>query len=481
MTAPVSAALLEALAFLRAPRSRRPGADQRLPEGVLQLIRIAAGEDEASEAAQAATHESPATLREAAIFYIQQVFFAPGSNSYRVLGVDPDASDERLREHYRWLARWLHPDRNPDEWEAVFAERVNNAWQDLRTSERRTRYQPVLEEVVEWSPVVTPPPPVHVFEQFEEPVAEPARKRDLRWLPSAVVAGLGAVAIALVVLFYSSQRPPIPETQVASVPSEPGELPRPAPPPERTPAPAPAVEAPTDVPAAAVMEPAAMPQPAPPAQPPVRPVAQPAAVAVVEPATPQRATEARKLVPVPPAPAPKPPKFAAAPSVKPTRTAPPPVAVAVVETSRPQARELVPAAALVPQAVEVATSAEPKPGSRDANRLLGQLSRAYEDGDVQGMRALFATDAQGPAGNLDSILADYRRVFSDSSARSLAMRDVSWFVSGETFTIVATFEASVTSGRAGRVRKTRGDLRLDLRRGGDRWQIFRMQHGDRPG
>jgi hypothetical protein len=229
------------------------------------------------------------------------------------------------------------------------------------------------------------------------------------------------------------------------------------------------------------MEPAAMPQPAPPAQPPVRPVAQPAAVAVVEPAAPQRATEARKLVPVPPAPAPKPPKFAAAPSVKPTRTAPPPVAVAVVETSRPQARELVPAAALVPQAVEVATSAEPKPGSRDANRLLGQLSRAYEDGDVQGMRALFATDAQGPAGNLDSILADYRRVFSDSSARSLAMRDVSWFVSGETFTIVATFEASVTSGRAGRVRKTRGDLRLDLRRGGDRWQIFRMQHGDRPG
>ena len=118
---------------------------------------------------------------------------------------------------------------------------------------------------------------------------------------------------------------------------------------------------------------------------------------------------------------------------------------------------------------------------RDANRLLGQLSRAYEDGDLQGMRALFAEDAQGPTGGLNSILAEYRRVFDDSSERSLAMRDVSWFVSGDTFTIVATFEANVTGGRAGRSRKTRGDLRLDLRREGDHWQIYRMQHGERPG
>jgi hypothetical protein len=97
------------------------------------------------------------------------------------------------------------------------------------------------------------------------------------------------------------------------------------------------------------------------------------------------------------------------------------------------------------------------------------------------MRALFAPDARGPAGGLDAILADYRRVFSDSRERSLSVRDVSWFVSGETFTIVASFEASLTSGRAGRVRRTRGDLRLDLRREGDQWQIYRMQHGERRG
>jgi hypothetical protein len=132
-------------------------------------------------------------------------------------------------------------------------------------------------------------------------------------------------------------------------------------------------------------------------------------------------------------------------------------------------------------AAEPPPRAGQKPDAHEANRLLGQFSRAYEDGDIQGMRALFASDARGPAGGLEAILADYRRVFSDSRERSLSVRDVNWFVSGETFTIVASFEATVTSGRAGRVSRTRGDLRLDLRREGDRWHIFRMQHDERRG
>jgi len=170
---------------------------------------------------------------------------------------------------------------------------------------------------------------------------------------------------------------------------------------------------------------------------------------------------------------------------KPSRHAKPTAAaVAIAAADIAQAAPSEPArnaGAPVPEPVQPARVEPPKPSSRDANRLLGQLSRAYEDGDVQGMRALFASDASGPAGGREAILAEYRRVFASSSERSLSMRDVSWFTSGETFTIVATFEASVTEGRAGRVRKTRGDLRLDLRREGDHWEIFRMQHGERPG
>jgi ketosteroid isomerase-like protein len=120
-------------------------------------------------------------------------------------------------------------------------------------------------------------------------------------------------------------------------------------------------------------------------------------------------------------------------------------------------------------------------GARDANRVLGSLSHAYEDGDLQRMRTLFAEDAHGPRGGLDSILAEYNRVFEDTRQRSLSVRDVNWFLSGDTFTIIASFEATVTSNRTGRARRSRGDLRLDLRREGERWQIYRMQHDEKPG
>jgi hypothetical protein len=489
MIATASPALLEALALQRAPRGRRPGPGQRLPDGTLHLVRLAAGEEEAISFAQQSTGESAQTLREAAIFYIQQVFFAQGSSSYRVLGVDADVSDERLREHYRWLARWLHPDRNPDQWEVVFAERVNNAWQDLRTSERRARYQPDVDEEAAWSAVAAVPAP-HIFHEHPDPIPAPATRSDLRWLPSAVVAVLGSVAIAVVVLFYSSQGPEPGSTAVAAteafeVPTRLSETPpaATAPAPIATqPAPAvaePAIEVDSEIRASAVADAQS-----------VRPLSQPedsvasAAPAVAVPKAlppplpkhtlppPVAAYTRPQALTASSMPAPPPPVPAVA------RLRPP--AAAVAATTLAETADPARSAPVVPE-VPAPREEGPKPGSRDANRLLGQLSRAYEAGDVQGMRALFAADASGPKGNLEATLAEYRRVFAASSERSLNVRDVSWFLSGDTFTIVATFEASVTEAHGGRVRKTRGDLRLDLRRDGDRWQIFRMQNGERPG
>lgn len=109
---------------------------QPLPPDTLVVIRIAAGCAATCREAVELTGKQAGTIREAAVLYLQQVLFAPGSESHRVLGVSPDAPRRVMREHLRWLIRWLHPDRNPNEWENVFAERVIKAWRDAGSSSR---------------------------------------------------------------------------------------------------------------------------------------------------------------------------------------------------------------------------------------------------------------------------------------------------------------------------------------------------------
>ncbi|WP_374605582.1 J domain-containing protein, partial [Arenimonas sp.] len=148
----VGHALDQALAFWRAPALLAAARQRSLPDDVLDVVRIAAGDSSAIAKGREVTAAEPAELTEAAAFYLQQLLFAPGTDSYRVLGVNPDAPDTRIKEHYRWLARWLHPDRNPDEWEALYADRVNRAWQDLRTPSRRSAYDARRDDVGSFAP-----------------------------------------------------------------------------------------------------------------------------------------------------------------------------------------------------------------------------------------------------------------------------------------------------------------------------------------
>ena len=105
----------------------------------MTLLRIAAGDDDVTRQASAATRISPTTVREAASFFIEQAMLHPEANSYRVLGARPEASSGELRRNMALLLRWLHPDHGPGE-RSVFAHRVTRAWSDLKTEERRRAY-----------------------------------------------------------------------------------------------------------------------------------------------------------------------------------------------------------------------------------------------------------------------------------------------------------------------------------------------------
>src|SRR6266480_4472449 len=123
-----------ALDLARMPVLARSSAAPALPPNILELMRIAAACPEACEAAVARTGEPARVVIEAARFYLQQVLFRPEADSYRILGIEPTASRETARNHMRWLLEWLHPDRNNNSWDAVYAERVLKAWRVVSAS-----------------------------------------------------------------------------------------------------------------------------------------------------------------------------------------------------------------------------------------------------------------------------------------------------------------------------------------------------------
>jgi DnaJ domain len=134
------AALRVALDLLHVPSRVRALRAKPLPQGVPLLLRIAAGDREAEEAAAKIADRSEDMVREAAAFFIEQILLCPEADSYRVLGASPDAKSSELRRNMALLIKWLHPDMDRPGEQAVFVHRVTMAWDDLKTVERRAAY-----------------------------------------------------------------------------------------------------------------------------------------------------------------------------------------------------------------------------------------------------------------------------------------------------------------------------------------------------
>jgi hypothetical protein len=133
-------ALKIAIDLMHVPSQVRLFRLEPLPDGVLLLLRIAAGDDEADRTAIDLTGRSMETVRRAATFFIEQILFAPEADSYRVLGAASQASAGELRRNVGLLLKWLHPDLDPRSERSVFVGRVTGAWNNLKTPDRRAAY-----------------------------------------------------------------------------------------------------------------------------------------------------------------------------------------------------------------------------------------------------------------------------------------------------------------------------------------------------
>jgi hypothetical protein len=110
---------LQAMPSLARTIRKRP-----LPPEVTALLRVAAGSPELTGEFAGKYRCSENRIREACVFFLQQAALFPGADNYRMLGLDPGAPAQQVREHRRWLLMWLHPDRNKNKWESALFDRV---------------------------------------------------------------------------------------------------------------------------------------------------------------------------------------------------------------------------------------------------------------------------------------------------------------------------------------------------------------------
>jgi hypothetical protein len=128
-------------------------ARQPLPPGMITVLRIAGGCATTLEQAVATTGEPPEKILQAARLFLETVLFTAAADSYRILGADRSATQAELRDHMRWLMKWLHPDREQSEWESSLALRVSSAWDHVKTAERRQRYDAAVPPPLPAAPV----------------------------------------------------------------------------------------------------------------------------------------------------------------------------------------------------------------------------------------------------------------------------------------------------------------------------------------
>ena len=481
------AALELALRLYRAPQQAQALRNDLLPEaGVDRVIRCASGEEAALVEASAQLNTSREVLREAAAFYLTQTLFARDADAWRVLGVRPGASQDVLRAHFRLLVHWLATSRNRDPLYALYGDRVQRAWTELRRSPEeiaaRAQRRP--------PPAILPPRRARFRLGVERYSAEVLRL--LRALPTWAVGSVaGALLLALLATYWLTRAavspasfaadnavsPASPPATATTQPAQGGARvlppavrqvslmpPRPAPGPARIAAVAPVTAARPASPAAAGSSAAAAYNPAAAASA-TEALAMAAAIAAAQGHAspgPQAATSSAVAVPARAAETPA----SAAPRVAGGATA------AGMAATPPNP---------VPPAVEtpaVAVAAPVAPGAA-VRALLQRFVSTYESADLRGFMALFAPDARENRGGVAAIREDYGQLFAGSDLRRLQLYDVRIAPAAHAMIDVRIrYRAGVLMHGASSMAEYSGAMHLVLRSDPQGLRIIQLLRGD---
>ena len=163
-------ALVAALSMVNCPQLTSRARQAPLPNGVTFLLQVAAGEEDALKEACWRTGQTEERLKKAAGFFVEQVLLTQLIDHYRVLGCHRKSSNGDLRRHMALMMKWVHPDvvcgglpalgfgRN------LYATRITEAWEALKTDERRSAYDKTLvtnteeQRTANRSRLLSPPP-----------------------------------------------------------------------------------------------------------------------------------------------------------------------------------------------------------------------------------------------------------------------------------------------------------------------------------
>jgi hypothetical protein len=431
-----------ALAFHRTPVAHPDLLHGRatLPAGVGTLLKLAGGNPPGPGSAALA---SPDELRTAALFFVEQVLLHHDASHYRVLGLEPGATLEQIKEHHRLLMRLFHPDRglHADDWKDAFASRINLAYTTLHDAEARRRYDAALAAA---RPGMAPLPARRVHAKATHPRGAPGWL--LRFLPQWVLAGTALLALGIVGAVYVSN-PPLPAARDAALPRVSGKVGEAPPATASAAVKAPAVVvAETEVPPPPVAEPAPLGEPL--TQPESR--EQPA-----QPALPERPAAAAP---------PRPPEKPVAKT--PASAAPSPV----------PAPTLAAPAAAPAQAVPPVAAPAVSPAPLDPSATLKRFLSTYERGDTAGFMALFDEVAIGAAGGKPQIQREHEALFRSTELRHIAIDGMTWTQKGDWMRGEGRYRKTLMRRGELRLETEAGLIRIELLRSGDEALIVALDY-----